>query len=180
MQVTQQNVSEVIKHLYTAEPQINEDFTGFYLRSDLYSAEVVIHVFDASPTGTQKPASQGMRVWIWFCSSPGERLNLASLGKDEMLDLCYRLQDEIDWGIITPVFVSSQETQVALTRSAGITFDDICKAMKCNPASALISTLNRLAQDWEALNPLLVGVATGQVTSTNKLELLLQKPASSS
>lgn len=178
MEVTHVAVGEVIEHIFSSKPYITDDFVGFGLAADYFKAEVIVSIFDTLPETADEPVRQGMQMWVWFRNPDESRMNLRKFTWPQVLELCHRLQDEINWGTLAPSWVNDDEIQIALFRSIDITLSDIGLALNRDLHSEFLRTLARLSDEWEELSPVFMGVETGQITSVDGVELLLQAPAS--
>jgi hypothetical protein len=174
MKITHQSVGDVIKEIFTAKPLINDDFVGFGIEGDHFNAEVIMSLFDDPPLTGDKSQRQSLQICLWFSHPDESRLNLAKLAFGEILELCYNLQNKLGWGELIPEKVDDQTVEIALYRAFDIDMGDIRLAHEHDLDSSLLRNLHRLCIEWEALSPVLSGIATGQIKQTKNIEMFLQ------
>lgn len=178
MEVTHTVVGEVIEHIFTMKPYVSDEYVSFGLEADYFKAECVLHVFEAMLETKDEPAQQGMQIWVRFCHEELDRMNFSKFSWPEILELCRRLQDELNWGTLLPSLVDEHTIEISLYRSIDVTLSDVRMALNQDLRSEFLRTLKRLLDEWEELSPILSGVSTGQITSFEGIELLMQEPAS--
>lgn len=173
MEVTYKTVGEVIAEHYTSQPVITEEFIGFGLEDDDYTIEVVITLYEVSPETDDEPARQAMQVLMWFCDNDNNRFNLNHWPMAELLELCWRLQENIDWGMLTPRRVDETTVELCLFRCIDINTRDLSLAFNSDMNSEFLRTLERLSAECDELSLLFRGISRKEINSLADAQLFL-------
>ena len=177
MEVTYKTVGEVIAEHYTHRPVVEEDFVGFGLQDEDYTIEVVITLYEVTPETEEDPLRQAMQIIMWFCDNDNGRLNFNHIPLVDLLELCWRLQENIDWGVITPRRVDEKTVELCLFRCIDITMRDLSLAFNGDMNSEFLRTLERMRTECDELSPMFLALANGDVSSLSEAELFLTEPA---
>ena len=177
MEVTYKTVGEVIAEHYTSQPVVEQDFVGFGLEDDDYTIQVVITLYEVAPETDDEPLRQAMQILMWFCENDNTRLNFSHVPMSDLLELCWRVQENIDWGTVTPRRVDGETVELCLFRCIDITMRDISLAFNSDMNSDFLRTLERMSVECDELSPMFLALANGEVTSLLDAELFLAEPA---
>ena len=174
MPVTVEDVAHVIRSIFTCKPQVNEEWVGFGLVNEFYNTEV--HLMLETDSSSK---SQILNVNMWFCAED-ERRMVIELDYHDALELCDRIEDRIMWGNVFPSEADEGfGYEIVLNRVIDTSALDLKLALEGQPESELLRTLQRLSDEWLKLSPVIGGIAVGQLTELDHIELFLDQSASS-
>jgi hypothetical protein len=177
MDVTGKMVGDVIAECFTTDSYVRDDFIRFYLDDDEYIVEVRISLYEVAPETDTEPARQGMQVLMWLCDLESERLNLAKIMPfSELLVLCNRLQDSMDWGTILPYEIDSETINLGVVRTLDITTRDLSCAINNDMNSEFLRVVHRLGTECDELFVVVQSMTGAGITTFSEAKLLLTEP----
>jgi hypothetical protein len=180
MEVTFKMVGDVIAECFTTDSYISDNLAFFFLEDDEYLVEVLITLYEVTAETETESAQQGMQVLMWLCDTDSKRLNYVDMMSfTDLLVLCNKMQDSIDWGTIVPNQLDTGEVHLGVLRCLDITTRDLSCALNKDANSEFLRVLERLGTECDELFTAFKMLQYAGVTSFTDAKLLLGEVAGS-
>ena len=167
MKALQTLLARTISEIYACTAAtIHDDCVVFGLDLEHYRANISFALFEKarSEVGTG-PIRYAIGITFCLTDTHGEDIDVSSRSFRELEDVCFRLQENLDWGTLSPIRLANGQVEVGLYRSINTTAKDLNLAALDNHDSELQMALDDLTEEYSRIYPILLSFVQGEKIS---------------